>query len=76
VRAQGPGRRGDPLVRDIQGQAMIAICRVPPRSEGTVNVFSALSHGGSDNGGDTTVAGGGELASPEGEAVSSIALSG
>jgi hypothetical protein len=69
VRAQGPGRRGDPLVRDIQGQAMIAICRVPPRSEGTVNVFSALSHGGSDNGGDTTVAGGGE-------AVSSIALSG
>jgi hypothetical protein len=55
---------------------MIVICRVPPRSEGTVNVFSVLSHGGSDNGGDTTVAGGGELASPEGEAVSSIALSG
>jgi hypothetical protein len=56
------------VVRDIQGQAMIVICRVPPRSDGTVNEFSVLSHGGSDNGG-ATVAGGGE-------AVSSIALSG
>jgi hypothetical protein len=48
-----------PWVPRIYGQFMILICRVPPPSEGTVNVSTLRWHALGDEGGATTLATGG-----------------